>query len=48
VLTLSALKLLNVSNGWLLFVAIASAVLTLAYLALRKPAVRQLATASAP
>jgi uncharacterized membrane protein YfcA len=48
VLTLSALKLLNVSNGWLLFVAIASAVLTLGYLAVRKPAGRQLATASAP
>jgi uncharacterized membrane protein YfcA len=31
VLTLSALKLLNVSNGWLLFVAAASAVLAGAY-----------------
>lgn len=48
VLTLSALKLLNVSNGWLLFVAIASGVLTLGYLVVRKPAGRQLATASAP
>ena len=35
VLALSALKLLDVSNGWLLFVAIASAILTAGYYGVR-------------
>jgi uncharacterized membrane protein YfcA len=55
VLALSALKLLEVSNGWLLFVAIVSAVLTAGYYAVRtasrraqvpRPADPTLATAS--
>jgi uncharacterized membrane protein YfcA len=56
VLSLSALKLLNVSNGWLLVVTIASVAATLGYLAvraatrkhgLREPVEPELARASA-